>query len=136
MMGEARIQPGRPVRIESRSPSAPFLAVFEDDGETGYFYALTSGTDQGPTILDAVQVYVAPQPPGGDVADTLLRLVWSPDGERCGVLLDGELQAVFDFRARIGAARSGFPPPPSGWRRVRGRSGEELAALLAGGPRG
>lgn len=130
-MSEARIRPGQPARLEAQSPSGSSLVVLEDDGETGYLYALVPGRDGRPAIADAVQVYIAPAS-GAASAEVGVRLEWSADGERCGLTLDGELQAVFDFRAQLGACRSGFPPPV-GWRRERARSAGELAALLATG---
>jgi hypothetical protein len=45
-----------PAIVEAVAPDSPFAAVFEDDGSTGYFYALDIRVpDQ--QIQDALQVY-------------------------------------------------------------------------------
>lgn len=35
-----QFQVGSPTIIDEDSPDKPFAAVFEDDGDTGYFYAV------------------------------------------------------------------------------------------------
>ena len=47
---------GQPVTIEGVAPQGQFSAVFEDDGETGYFYALDRALASQP-IQDAVHIY-------------------------------------------------------------------------------
>ncbi|WP_163464415.1 DUF2251 domain-containing protein, partial [Escherichia coli] len=42
--------------IESLAPEGTFAAVFEDDGETGYFYALDESAEGNP-IQDALHIY-------------------------------------------------------------------------------
>jgi len=53
------------------------------------------------------------------VADKNLRsqaqIVWSEDGLKAALLIDRYPHAVFDFAARRGYCRSGFPPPDSNW---------------------
>ena len=39
---------GRAVVAQGKSPSANFAAVFEDDGQTGYFYALDLSSEIQP----------------------------------------------------------------------------------------
>jgi hypothetical protein len=47
---------GSKVLVAEDSPNGVYSAVFEDDGETGYFYAVRlPQTDDG--ILDAVHIY-------------------------------------------------------------------------------
>ena len=127
---ETRLRPGHHDAVESRSPSQPFLTVFEDDGETGYVYALDIGHERGAKIVDALQVYVAKEE-FGDVDESIVRIRWSPDGTKSGLELDGELRAVFDFVGRIGCSISGFPPTGGGWRRIVGRSVGKVAEFFA-----
>jgi len=47
--------PGKNTWYASDSPTAQFTAVFEDDGDTGYFYA--HDRSDGGRVLDAVQIY-------------------------------------------------------------------------------
>ena len=80
--------------------------MFEDDGDTGYLYAR-----DGESILDAMQIYVAADRSGAST----LQLAWSDDGLKAVAVLDRRPQAVFDFAARRGYARSNFPQPAQGW---------------------
>ena len=104
---------GKPTVVDSSSPVFPYGAVFEDDGETGYFYALDM-RDRGNPIQDAVQIYNVAR-----VADreqpSRLQIVWSTDGAKAGLLLNGVLLAVIDFGARRAVCRTGFPDPSRGW---------------------
>jgi hypothetical protein len=47
---------GTPTVIEAMAPDGDFGAVFEDDGETGYFYALDFACGATP-IVDAIHIY-------------------------------------------------------------------------------
>jgi hypothetical protein len=99
-------RPGEELVVGSRSGDGQAAVVFEDDGETAYFYACQ--TDNGP-ILDALHIY--------DVAAVTDRrriseyeLGWSPSGRQAILSIDGRPQAVFDFDGRRGWCRTGFPP--------------------------
>jgi len=114
---KAALNIGTPLVVEGPSPEGDLAAVFEDDGETGYFYALDRERLADP-ILDAVCIY--------DVEDVearaqprLLHIIWSPDQTRAALLIDQHPHAVFDFRERRGYCRSGFPEPIAehGWTR-------------------
>ena len=105
------------------------MTVFEDDGQTGYVYALDLGGEHGQKIVDALQIYVAKEE-FGDVQERVVRILWSPDGSKSGVELDGELQAVFDFVGRIGCSVSGFPPTGGAWRRIVARSVGKIAEFF------
>ena len=108
---EQMITPGDKSYVDSISSTTSFATFFEDDGDTGYFYAVErAGSDI--TILDALQVYVVSvEPPEA----RQLRIVWSRDGLKSALLVDGVAQAVFDFSARRGYCRRGVPPPSSHW---------------------
>lgn len=100
---------GRPAVVEGRAPAGQFSAVFEDDGETGYFYAVDP-TAQGQTIQDAVHIYNA-----ASVTDrtgpAVVKIGWSGDARKVVLLINDYPHAVFDFDAQQGWCRSGFPPP-------------------------
>jgi hypothetical protein len=112
------VEPGTPLVLDSDSPQAGFGVVFEDDGETGYFYAIDLD-DEAPRILDAVQIY--------DVDDAAeirsahaalaIRIVWSADGTKAGLFLANKLNAAFDFSRRAGYCLSGYPGAGDGWTR-------------------
>ena len=124
-----RFRPGTDTWIESDSLTSAFSGVFEDDGETGYFYAYDRRETQQP-ILDAVQIYNV-----ANVADreqeSEAEIRWSEDGLKAGLFLNGDLHAVLNFETRTAYSRSNFPPPAGTWGGgARERWNDSLAALL------
>ena len=105
--------PGKDTFLDSASHSNTFAVVFEDDGDTGYFYALDTSNEDQP-ILDAVHIYNVK-----DVVDSHkvseAKVIWSETGEQAALLINGYPHAVFDFAAKRGYCRTGFPPPAEGW---------------------
>jgi len=110
-------KPGDKSSVAVDSLSGQFSAFFEDEGETGYFYAMDiSKTDE--MILDAVHIYNV-----ANVADkdrpSNLEIVWSADGLKCALLINGLAHAAFDFAAKRGCCRTNFPNFPGqtkeGW---------------------
>ncbi len=84
-------------------------AVFEDDGRTGYFYALDESLEGNP-ILDAVHIYNVE-----DISDAHIpsdvKIGWSEDSQKCVLLINGYPHAAFDFVGKNGYCRSGYPTP-------------------------
>lgn len=115
VVAEGTITVGEPVTIEGPSPRAPFGVVFEDDGATGYLYGLGFEGGGNP-ILDAMHIYDVKQ-----VTDrarpSVVKLAWSRDGLKAVLLINQHPHAVFDFEARRGYCRTGFPPPDPRWTR-------------------
>lgn len=103
--------PGDTAFAASDSPSGSYSVFFEDEGETGYFYALDRAWTDDP-ILDALHIYNV-----ADVVDkdrpSALRILWSSDGMRCALLINGYAHAAFDFKARRGYCRNNFPNFPT-----------------------
>lgn len=112
-MGE-RFLPGDETWYGSDAPVGDNSVVFEDDGDTGYFYAVERcGEDL--KILDAVQIYAVRNVVDREIPSEL-DVVWTPGGQQAALYLNGYPHAVFDFNARRGYCRTGFPPPPqTGW---------------------
>jgi hypothetical protein len=109
-----RFRPGEESWFACDAPTGPFSVVFEDDGETGYIYALER-LEQSQPILDALLVYRV-----RDLADPTLpdelEITWADDGLHALLKVNGRAHAVFDFEARRGWCRTGFPPPlHTGW---------------------
>jgi len=106
---------GEPGHVQGNAPEGRYSAVFEDDGETGYFYALDLGAAEQP-IQNAVQIYNVAR-----VSDKHLpsevKIGWSQDNAKVALLINDYPHAVFDFASKRGFCRSGFPPPAhsSGW---------------------
>lgn len=105
---------GRATVAEAPAQEGPYVVVFEDDEDTGYFYALDTSADENP-IQDALHIYNA-----SDVTDrekpSTLRIGWSMDHSKAVLLINDYPHAVFDFQARQGYCRTAFPPPvDNGW---------------------
>ena len=114
-MNRHAFSPGTDTWYASDSPSNDFSAIFEDDGQTGYFYAYRRGAAQG-GILDAVHIYNV-----ANVVDRQLEstaeILWSSDGLKAALLINAWPHAVIDFGARCSYCRTGFPPPSGSWSR-------------------
>ena len=104
---------GKKLVVEGPSPSTDYLTVFEDDGDTGYFYGLDT-TRKGNPIVDALHIYNAKGGTDRDKPSTV-KIVWSSDGLKSALLIDDYPHAVFDFQAKRGYCRTGFPPPDKSW---------------------
>ena len=117
---------GQPLVLQADSPDEPFAAVFEDDGETGYFYA----RERAGPIRDALHIYNAQGVEDRD-APSVVRVGWSEDGKAVVLLINDFAHAVFDFRAQRGWFRSGFPPHSAdGTWSAQGHEWEEAALAL------
>ena len=95
--------------LDDLSPTNKTIAViFEDDGDTGYFYAVN--IENGIKILDTLHIYNVK-----NVVDkaqpSLAQIVWSRDGLNGALLINHYAHAVFNFDQCRGYCRSGFPPP-------------------------
>jgi hypothetical protein len=100
---------GNPITLECPSPKTNFSVVFEDDGETGYFYGLNQDNKKQP-VLDALQIY--------NVKDILdenvsvkVEILWSEDGLKSCLAINGFKHAIFDFESRKAYCRLNYPAP-------------------------
>lgn len=122
---------GAATTVEGAAPNGPFVAVFEDDESTGYFYALDTSRDGNP-IQDALHIYNV-----ANVTDrhkpSIIKIGWSNDSIKVVLLINGYPHAVFDFNAKQGYCRTGFPPSAmsSGWS-TEGHKWAEAAIQLFG----
>jgi hypothetical protein len=107
-MAQQIFLPGNDLFAATAAPDGRYGAFFDDDGEAAYFYALDLDSDD--LILDAVHVYDAANRPRHR-RHASLSIVWSPDGHKCALLLDGAPQAAFDFEARRGFSRTRLQAP-------------------------
>ena len=102
---------GQATVLEGAAPEGHFVVVFEDDGVTGYFYALDMSVKQQP-IQDAVQIYNVDNISDRDIPSTV-KIGWSVDSTKAVLLINDYPHAMFDFQARRGFSRTGFPPGAS-----------------------
>ena len=99
--------------LDSKSPKNDFAVVFEDDGDTGYLYALDKTRKDQP-ILDAVNIYDVKSVTDRD-KPSKFTIVWSPDGLKAALFINNYPHAVFDFAAKRGYCRTNFPEADKSW---------------------
>ena len=105
---------GDKVVMQLDAPSGAFTVVFEDDGDTGYFYALAPDGAGSLELLDALHIYNAEADLRG--TDVRLEIEWSDDSRIAGLRVNASLWALYDFEQEMGWCRSNFPPPAGRWR--------------------
>jgi hypothetical protein len=114
LVAEQDLQPGKRTAIQAESPTPPFAVVFEDDGTTGYFYALDKSRSGNP-ILDTLHIYNVASVNDRHLTSKV-QLVWSQDDKKAALLINRYPHAIFDFEGRRGYCRSAFPAPAKdGW---------------------
>jgi hypothetical protein len=106
------ITPGEEMTFSAESP--PYAVVFEDDGQTGYFYGLDRRLDE--PLLDALHVYDSePLLEQLETGKAHIDIWVSEDGLAVSLLVNGKDQAFFDFGDKRAMCRTGFPPPERGY---------------------
>lgn len=115
VVAEETLHVGSELVVEGPSPLTSFVTIFEDDGETAYFYALDTASEDNP-IVDALHIYNATSVTDRDKPSTV-HILWSSDGLKAALLINQYPHAVFDFEAKRGYCRSGFPAPDERWTR-------------------
>ena len=100
---------GSPITLNCSSSKTSFSVVFEDDGETGYFYGLNPENKKQP-VLDALHIYNVKDILDSDVS-LKIEIRWSEDGLKSGLAINDFIHAVFDFESRKAYCRNNFPPP-------------------------
>ena len=106
---EAGLKVGMPMVVEAPSADGQYSVVFEDDGETGYFYALDFSQTENP-IQEAAHIYDVESVADRD-RPSQVRIQWSPDQLKAGLWINGYPHAVFDFANKRGYSRNNFPAP-------------------------
>ncbi|OJX34419.1 MAG: hypothetical protein BGO74_11250 [Burkholderiales bacterium 68-12] len=119
---------GQPTIVEGTAPRGRISAVFEDDGDTGYFYAVDHEA-QGQTIQDAMHIYNV-QSVTDRAQPATVKIGWSGDGRKAVLLINEHPHAVFDFDAQQGWCRSGYPPPGVGPWSQQGHEWNESCVTL------
>lgn len=126
---ENEFRVGHATVIEGAAPEGTFVAVFEDDGDTGYFYALDVSANGNP-IQDALHIYNVANVTDRDIP-SVATIGWSADSKKVVLLINEYPHAVFDFEAKRGYSRTAFPPPAknSAWG-VQGHEWQDAAVGL------
>jgi hypothetical protein len=116
--------------VESSSSENNYAVVFEDDTETGYFYAieLDKKTNEQ-QILDAVHIYEVDSIAEED-RPGIIKIIWSTDWMKCALLINNYCHALFDFANRGGYNRNEFPPPNETWTKGERKLTDEMITEL------
>lgn len=97
------------------------LAVmFEDDGQTAYFYAIDMNKNE--SVVDSLHVYNVESIVNVELQNECkLQICWSEGGNVAILLLNDQPYAAFDFVKLIGYNHSHFPEPELGsmWSREK-----------------
>lgn len=109
LVAQETITVGQAVVVEGPAPNSHSGAVFEDDGQTGYFYGLDFNL-QGQPIVDARHICNVEQVTDHSIP-SVVQIVWSQDGLKAALVINKYPHDVIDFAAHRGYCRSGFPPP-------------------------
>ena len=126
----ATFTPGKETFHASDSPTSSFSGVFEDDEETGYFYAYDRAAPEDARILDACLIYTVANVVDRDRTSEV-EVIWTDDGLKAALLINDFAHAVIDFTARRAYCRTNFPPPTGSWRaEARDPWNEELLAVF------
>jgi hypothetical protein len=107
--------PGEETFYPSDSPTSTFSGVFEDDGQTGYFYAYDRAAPEDMRILDACLIYKVANVVDRD-RPSEVEIIWSDDGLKAALLINNYAHSVIDFGSQRAYCRANFPPPTGQWR--------------------
>jgi len=126
LMQEKTFVPGEDFFLESNAPENNYGTVFEDDGETGYFYAVETNRENGqPFILDALHIYEVDKKKKKGLPVKLM-IIWSRDWLKCALILDDACHALFDFEKQGGYNIHEFPPPNDTWTKQERKLTNEM----------
>ena len=116
LLSDRAFTPGQEVFVECPAEESPYMVVFEDDTDTGYFYALeeTDAETGAQRILDALHIYNVEEVEPSEKPWNL-KIIWSQDWLRCALVINGNCQALFDFEHQGGHNLNEFPPPNEFW---------------------
>jgi hypothetical protein len=130
LLREQAFTAGEDTFIESMSSENNYGVVFEDDTDTAYFYAVEVEPGSGKqNILDAVHIYNIEEVPGEHRKGNL-KIIWSTDWLRCGLIINNYCHAVYDFEHHGGYCRNEFPPPNSIWTKGDRKLTNEMVAAF------
>ncbi len=128
LVAQETINVGEEKSIFGESHKGRFATVFEDDGETGYFYALDAEKSDN-QICDAVHIYNIKDVVDKDIPSKI-EIVWSEDGLKSALLINDFPHAVFDFSAQRGYCRTNFPPSDENWTKFEHEWTDEAFELF------
>lgn len=109
---------GQETFIESCPEFVDKAVVFEDDRETGYFYAIERIKGGKLKILDAVNIYDVNMVKDKEILSEI-KVFWSDNFERVALFINDYCHAIMDFKNKLGLCRTGFPHSSQTWQNAR-----------------
>jgi hypothetical protein len=109
--------------IQSQSPVAPFMVIFESDDEVSIIYAVHPQEAQ-PNIVDQLVLDTVMDP-----QEMVIR--WNAAGDRAGIISNERLCIVMDFKNHVTYSDQLVPPFETTWRRQVFEFSNELAVEFA-----
>ena len=92
--------------------------VFEDNEETGYFYAVNFNKNFD--ILDALHIYNVNEVVDKQIQSSI-KILWTIDLSKAILSINNYYYAIFDFKNKAGYCRNGFPNSRSEWTLIKER---------------
>jgi hypothetical protein len=130
LMQQQKFVQGEDLFIESFSSESSYGIVFEDDGDTAYFYAVQRDAEgNGQQILDALHIYETTKTKKKKKTSELM-IIWSKDWLKCALVIDAACHAIFDFEKQAGYNINEFPPPNSFWTKHERKLTNEIIQNL------
>jgi hypothetical protein len=131
IVAKETFQVGRAFVADADSPVGRYATVFEDDGDTGCFYAVDTDVEEGNPVQDALLVYVVSDVLDADLASTL-EIGWSRDGLKALLLINDLPHAAFDFERRQGWCLLGLPEAAVNktWSKAARQWSDDVEALF------
>ena len=105
---------GQETLIESCPDNSENSVIFEDDGNTGYLYALARPLNAKMSILDAVHIYNVDTVVDKHIPSEL-KIYWNKDLNKACLIINEYCHAIMDFKNKKGLCRTGFPKPSQTW---------------------
>ncbi len=125
---EVKFTVGTETLFDSTAAKGSVSVVFEDDGTTGYLYAVEPGDEM--RLLDALHVYNV-----ADVEDRQLpvtaQLFWTVEETAAALVINGYCHALYDFQRQAGFCRNAFPPAQNGQLLKRELTDERVEEYFA-----
>ena len=109
-----KLNVGQETFIESCPDNCEYAVVFEDDGTTGYFYALERPENSEMKILDAVHIYNVVKVTDKHIPSEV-KIFWNKDLTKSALMINEYCHAIMDFNNKKGLSRTGFPKPGQTW---------------------
>jgi hypothetical protein len=104
---------GQEVVIDCCPVSTENGVVFEDDGQTGYLYAIKGGGENF-VILDAVHIYNVANVTDKEIPSEI-KIYWNENSSKAALHINDYCHAIMDFKNKKGLCRTGFPPASQAW---------------------